>query len=1020
MASVSALNGGGGGGGSGGGSGGVVLFQRSLKDMISGLRSSSMSSVGLSGGGGGGGGSSGGSLFGSRSSSASSEPAPWAQLPPAVIKFLDVCLSEIRKEIRDSDIRTKTCAVEKLFYLHMTGRTDMSWAAFHVVEVIAQPQNAYYGSSTSGQPSSSQTIRKLGWGVTNKRIGYLAACSSFHAETDVMLLITNLIKKDLASPSVVEQAMALDALATVATPDLARDLVADVFELLSSQTSGQLRRRAAVCLHKLVMQYPDALRPSFPRLVERLEDDDVGTVGAVVGVICELASSHPASYLPLAPTLFRLLTDGYPNGPAWTTIKLVRTFATLAPHEPRLGKKLAPPILNMLATTTSKALLFDCIRLCATGLTSHEDVVRACTAALKKNFLSAGSYGDQNLRYLGLSLLELFLQHGMPAVVVEHQSEVLRCLEDDTDRSMAKRALALVRGMTNKNNAQQTCEALLGRAESRTISPDFRCDVVNCVLAMSSESRYFLVDDFNKYVTLLCDLARVKGAPESGEVGRQLVDVVSRVEACHETAARCCLGLLEDSRLLDREVDSDDGDSAAKGSPDAAHDGDGCDSFSVTACGGAAVATAAPRASRALAGAAWVVGEYAVKVLSAESSPTPAERAAMALLQPSVANLPASSKRAFLNAVMKVLAACASKVVTKASVLHGSASDLCAVATLGHAHVSAIVKGCTDVECHELACRIKRISAVLLGEEKDDGDDAATKSDASGVDAASRARALESAVSSGEGEVYALVRALALIADAEVVAVASRAQQAKVTPAEGLDVSAPFGELAELEGFEVEEKAAAADELQRKDAKQLAASDAAHRKSLARHRRRHEAFYLGGGSSGGSSSSLDKQPDEHQQPTKENVAADEAVKRSTSPSIDWGASGATTGDGGNSAPSPSARPRFDDDDDGDGGDGRSSKDVEGAAAAALAQIDLSRPLAANEQLPQVAAYAGPLVVSPNMGFGGMPNVATGGGMNDGFGDVSDNVDAASAPTGEKRRRRRKKKDKDAAAVEEDQ
>ena len=150
------------------------------------------------------------------------------------------------------------------------------------------------------------------------------------------------------------------------------------------------------------------------------------------------------------------------------------------------------------------------------------------------------------------------------------------------------------------------------------------------------------------------------------------------------------------------------------------------------------------------------------------------------------------------------------------------------------------------------------------------------------------------------------------------------------------------------------------------------------------------------------------------------MAADEAVKRSTSPSIDWGASGATTGDGGNSAPSPSARPRFDDDDDGDGGDGISSKDVEGAAAAALAQIDLSRPLAANEQLPQVAAYAGPLVVSPNMGFGGMPNVATGGGMNDGFGDVSDNVDAASAPTGEKRRRRRKKKDKDAAAVEEDQ
>jgi len=47
----------------------------------------------------------------------------------------------------------------------------MSWAAFSVIEVIANPK---FGA---------------------KRIGYLAASQSFSETTDVIMLITNLIRK---------------------------------------------------------------------------------------------------------------------------------------------------------------------------------------------------------------------------------------------------------------------------------------------------------------------------------------------------------------------------------------------------------------------------------------------------------------------------------------------------------------------------------------------------------------------------------------------------------------------------------------------------------------------------------------------------------------------------------------------------------------------------------------------------------------------------------------------------------
>lgn len=48
---------------------------------------------------------------------------------------------------------------------------DMSWASFHVVEVMSSPK------------------------VHLKSIGYLAASQSFEQDTDVLMLTTNLLKK---------------------------------------------------------------------------------------------------------------------------------------------------------------------------------------------------------------------------------------------------------------------------------------------------------------------------------------------------------------------------------------------------------------------------------------------------------------------------------------------------------------------------------------------------------------------------------------------------------------------------------------------------------------------------------------------------------------------------------------------------------------------------------------------------------------------------------------------------------
>jgi AP-3 complex subunit delta-1 len=67
-------------------------------------------------------------------------------------------------------IDLKATALLKLIYLEMMGY-DMSWASFHVLEVM----------------SSAKYHQKM--------VGYLGAVQSFRPDTEVLMLATNLLKK---------------------------------------------------------------------------------------------------------------------------------------------------------------------------------------------------------------------------------------------------------------------------------------------------------------------------------------------------------------------------------------------------------------------------------------------------------------------------------------------------------------------------------------------------------------------------------------------------------------------------------------------------------------------------------------------------------------------------------------------------------------------------------------------------------------------------------------------------------
>ena len=219
------------------------------------------------------------------------------------LDYISNCITECKNELNSTNRDLKANAISKLTYIYMLGY-DISWSCFWIVEVMS---HAWYG---------------------HKRIAYLAASQCFTENTDVSLLTIHSFKKTFTTISsgefhdgvMYEIGSAINCLSNIVNPTLAQELISDIHTLLT-HSKAYVRKKAVLLLYKIFKQWPQALRLSFNRLKERLEDSDNSVVSAAVNVICELARKNPVNYLSLAPILYKLLTTSNNN---WMLIKIVK------------------------------------------------------------------------------------------------------------------------------------------------------------------------------------------------------------------------------------------------------------------------------------------------------------------------------------------------------------------------------------------------------------------------------------------------------------------------------------------------------------------------------------------------------------------------------------------------------------------------------------------------------------------------------------------------------------------------
>ncbi|KAL9593810.1 MAG: hypothetical protein Q9219_007371 [cf. Caloplaca sp. 3 TL-2023] len=504
---------------------------------------------------------------------------------------------------------------------------DMSWASFHVLEVMSSPN------------------------YLQKRVGYLGAVQSFRPDTEVLMLATNLLKKDLTSSAVPTIALPLLTLPHIVTSSLALSLLSDLLPRLS-HSNPNVRKKTVVVLYRLALVYPETLRPAWPKIKDLLmnPEEDSSVTAAVINIVCELGWRRPQDFVPLAPRLFELLVDGGNN---WMAIKIIKIFATLTPLEPRLVKKLLPPLATLIRTTPAMSLLYECINgvvqggilQSVDGVREGEEIAALCVGKLRGMIIVEG---DPNLKYVALlAFKKIVLSH--PDLVALHRDVIVSCI-DDHDVSIRLQALELSAGMVNKENLVELVHHLLqqlrhtpsttnmadddGNAvteveskgnpdgedpeqllqlserrpgDSTALTFEYRVTTIKQILNICTKDTYANISDFEWYIRVLAQMVKLVpletgsgSTPQNSnsgqgpgrqstseevlaEIGRELRNVAVRVHSVRPDAVKAATSLLRGEQQQST-LRSD-------------HDGGG-----------------------ALPFATWVVGEYAAELANLDAT----------------------------------------------------------------------------------------------------------------------------------------------------------------------------------------------------------------------------------------------------------------------------------------------------------------------------------------------------------------------------------------------------------------
>lgn len=411
--------------------------------------------------------------------------------------YISDLLSHLQNELHDSNPEIRADAVQQLVFLNSVGY-DTAWANFAILEVMSIDN------------------------YSCKRIAYTAASQFWQPHSDVVLMATNRIQRDLTSNNPYYTALVLTSITPFLSVQLCQDIASDVIQQLNS-SKASIRQRAAVSFYHICLHYPEALRPGFSTLKARLDDDDQSVVFAVLTVMVELCQINPRNFVGFIPKLFKMLNN---CSSTWINFRLLTLLRILSTIEPRLPKKLIQPLTIVLETTPSVFVMYECVKTIIEIPIIDQNLLSAATYRLQ-SFLNVP---DSNLRFLCLSLF-LKLMKIQPHIVSQHRDLISMCLDSDNELERMM-ALDLMSNLVTPKTIDSIVGKMFSYFQESNFIP-FRDGMIEKVVDMCTRGgNYEMIQDFDWYISVLMDFVENDNFTESTSgilLAQQFTELAYRV-----------------------------------------------------------------------------------------------------------------------------------------------------------------------------------------------------------------------------------------------------------------------------------------------------------------------------------------------------------------------------------------------------------------------------------------------------------------------------------------------------------
>ncbi|OHS93186.1 Adaptin N terminal region family protein [Tritrichomonas foetus] len=355
-------------------------------------------------------------------------------------------LADMRTLIRECDIDRKPNIIAKLIYLNITGE-NTAWGQIDAVSLMSSDRLSY------------------------KRLGYLAVQTLFDEQSEILVLITQTLHRDLQSHNPLIQAFPLAFIANMGTSEICQSVYPEVERLTGSSHPG-IVKRAGIAAVRIVRKNPD-IAPSFKKALTRLlSNTKHAVVAAGVVLAMEMMKADQTfvkSWQHFAKpftALLKTLSHSRPtaefrmaifNDP-FLQIKTMQLLGML-----QVPSKDLDEILTFLVTTvdvrrnTGRSLLLQAVE--TIGLTAKKQTL--CGLA----FNQVGrllSHKEPNILYSVLSVFSRVLYNGAEIIdrssrdtvaLQRYKSQIVHCL-DHRDPSIRRRALDVILALVDEQNAE--------------------------------------------------------------------------------------------------------------------------------------------------------------------------------------------------------------------------------------------------------------------------------------------------------------------------------------------------------------------------------------------------------------------------------------------------------------------------------------------------------------------------------------------------------------------------------------